>query len=435
MTQWRGAFRRRNFRLFFAGQLVSLVGTWMQSLAQAWLVLDLTGDPFWLGIVGAAQFAPVLVVGLFGGVIADVLPKRATLIATQAAQMTLALALALLTFLGLVEAWQIVALSILLGFVNSVDMPTRQAFVMEMVGREDLTNAVGLNSATFNGSRIVGPAIAGVVIGAFGVTACFALNGVSFLAVIAGLLLMRDTELLAVDRPARPTSAREVVDQLAEGLRYVRTTPVVLLAVVLVGVVSTAAMNFNVVVPALGRTVLRVDASGLGFLMAALGLGSLTSSLAFALLPSRRPRTRALVVGALAVGLASVCLGLAGLSGSYAASLVGAYLLGAASIGMLVIANSTIQLSVPDRLRGRVLAVYTTVFTGTSPFGALVTGWIASTWGTGRALVVAGIVALGVGVLAGGWVRRGGLRRRAPVPAVVGVPVSPGGPPRGSGGG
>ncbi|HEX7399535.1 MAG TPA: MFS transporter, partial [Candidatus Limnocylindrales bacterium] len=266
--QWRGALRHRNFRLFWFGQLISLIGTWMQSLAQAWLILLLTHDPIWLGFVAAVQFLPVLILGLFGGVIADVLPKRTTIIGTQVASMILALVLAVLTFANVVQVWHILVLGALLGVVNAVDMPTRQAFVVEMVGREDVTNAVGLNSAMFNAARIVGPAIGGLLIGALGVTACFFLNGLSFVAVIVGLLMMRESDLLPSVRLARPTSVRGVADNLAEGLRYVRATPVVLLAVVLVGLVSTFAMNFNVVAPALAQTVLGVGASGLGFLMA-----------------------------------------------------------------------------------------------------------------------------------------------------------------------
>ena len=265
--RWRGALRHRNFRLFWFGQLISLVGTWMQSLAQAWLVLLLTHDPIWLGFVAAIQFLPVLVLGLFGGVIADVLPKRRTIIGTQVASMLLAFVLAGLTFANVVQVWHILVLAALLGLVNAVDMPTRQAFVPEMVGRADITNAVGLNSAIFNAARIVGPAVGGLLIGALGVTACFFLNGLSFVAVIVGLLMMREADLLPAARLARPTSVRDVADTLAEGLRYVRATPVVLLAVVLVGLVSTFAMNFNVVAPALAQTVLGVGATGLGFLM------------------------------------------------------------------------------------------------------------------------------------------------------------------------
>jgi len=407
--RWRGALRHRNFRLFWFGQLVSLVGTWMQSIAQAWLVLLLTGDPFWLGIVAAAQFLPVLVLGLFGGFVADLLPKRATLVGTQAASMALALVLAVLTFAQVAQVWHILVLASLLGLVNAVDMPTRQAFVVEMVGREDLTNAVSLNSAVFNAARVVGPAIGGILIGALGVTACFLLNGLSFLAVIAGLLAMRESDLLPAARLARPTSRRDVLDNLAEGLRYVRTTPVVLLAVVLVGLVSTFAMNFNVVGPALADEVLGVGATGLGFLMASMGVGSLVAALVSASL--RRPHPWIIVVGALALGILEVVLGAVP---SYAVALVAMFGAGAAAIAMMIAANTSIQLAVPDRLRGRVMSVYTTVFAGSTPIGAPAIGWLASAFGTPVALFVGGGIAIACSLVAGAWIMRGGLRLAGP---------------------
>ncbi len=402
--RWPGALRHRNFRLFWFGQLISLAGTWMQSLAQAWLVLLLTHDPLWLGFVAAIQFLPVLVLGLFGGVIADVLPKRTTIVGTQVASMLLAFALAALTFANVVQVWHILVLAALLGLVNAVDMPTRQAFVVEMVGRADVTNAVGLNSAIFNAARIVGPAIGGLLIGALGVTACFFLNGLSFLAVIVGLLMMREAELLPAARLARPTSVRDVADTLAEGLRYVRATPVVLLAVVLVGLVSTFAMNFNVVAPALAQTVLGVGATGLGFLMASMGLGSLTAALLVASLD--RPRPTIIVIGAFGLGALEIVLG--GVS-SYPVALVAMYGAGFAAIAMMVSANTSIQLAVPDRLRGRVLSVYTTVFAGSTPIGAPIIGWLASAFSTQVALVVGGGIALVAALVAGAWVARGGL--------------------------
>ena len=203
-SQAMSAFRHRNYRLFFGGQAISLVGTWMQQVAQAWLVLELTHDPIWLGIVSAAQFIPVIILGLFAGVAADALPKRRVLIATQTAMMVLAAILAVLVFTGVVEVWMILVLAFLLGIANAVDMPVRQAFSIELVGREDIGNAVALNSAMFNGARVIGPALAGLAIAAFGVGPAFAINAVSFLAVIIGLRLMdeRDAPRAEPDRPA-----------------------------------------------------------------------------------------------------------------------------------------------------------------------------------------------------------------------------------------
>src|SRR5882762_7997800 len=260
------AFRHRNYRLFFGGQLISLIGTWMQQVAQAWLVLQLTHDPLWLGLVSVAQFGPVIIFGLFGGVIADQLPKRQTLLVTQTVAMILAFILFGLTATGVVQVWHVMILAILLGTNNAIDMPTRQSFAVEMVGREDMTNAVGLNSAQFNASRVVGPAIAGLLIGATDISIAFLINGISYIAVIAAYLAMRDDELRPVEAVARPTSVREVIESLAEGGRFVRDTPVVLLAVVVVGLVATFGMNFQVLVPPLADNVLNVGASGFGFL-------------------------------------------------------------------------------------------------------------------------------------------------------------------------
>lgn len=414
--RWRGALRHRNFRLFWFGQLISLVGTWMQSIAQAWLVLLLTGDPFWLGIVAAVQFLPVLVLGLFGGIVADLLPKRRTLVGTQVASMVLAFTLAILSFTGVVQVWHILVLGAGLGFVNAIDMPTRLSFVIEMVGREDVGNAVGLNSAIFNGARIVGPALAGLLIGAFGVTACFALNGASYLAVIAGLLLMRDSELQRTVLMTRPRSAREVGANLAEGLRYVRRTPSVLLAVSVVGVVATVGMNFNVLVPALAQGVLNVGATGLGFLMGAMGVGSLVSALGVA--GMRRPRIRVLLLGAFTLGALEIVLAVVH---SFPAALVAIFGAGAGGIAMAATANATIQLAVPDELRGRVVSVYTTVFAGSTPIGGLIAGSIASTFGTPVAIGFGGTASALTAVLAGLWL----LRHEDPPPGAPREAVNP----------
>jgi MFS family permease len=390
------AFRHLNFRLFWTGQLVSLGGTWMQTLAQGWLILQLTNDDaFALGIVLAAQFLPVLVFGLFGGVVADAVPKRGTIIATQVASMALALALGILTVAGAVEVWHIIVLAFLLGCVNAVDMPTRQAFVIEMVGREDVANAVALNSAAFNAARIVGPAIAGIIIGAFGVSTCFFLNGISYVAVIAGLLAMHVDQIDARGGHRFGRSAGAVVENLAEGLVYVRRTPVVLLAVVLVGVVSTFGMNFNVLVPVFAKDVLHVGASGFGFLMAAGGLGSLASALGLAY--AGRTSARIVVAGAATLGVLEVALGIVHIFPLALALMLGA---GFGSIAMTASANTVIQLNVPDELRGRVLSVYTTVFVGSTPVGGIVAGALAARFGASAAFVVGGGLSLAAAAVA-----------------------------------
>jgi len=389
------ALRHRNFRLFWSGQLVSMVGTWMQQVAQAWLVLTLTNDPFMLGVVATAQFGPVLVFGLFGGIVADGLPKRRTLIVTQSVAMALAFTLAALSATHTVEVWHIVVLALLLGCSNAVDMPTRQSFVIEMVGRGDVGNAVALNSAMFNGARVVGPAIAGLTIAAFDISFAFFLNGLSFLAVLASLLAMREAELAPAIRTAMPRTVRAVVANLTEGLSYVRRTRAVLLAVSVVGLVATAGMNFSVVVPPLARDVLASDAQGYGFLMTATGVGSLSAALGVAFLG--RPGVRVLVGGAIVLGLLELALGL---SRWMPLSLACMFGIGAGGISMAMTANTTIQLAVPDALRGRVMAVYTTVFAGSTPIGGLVFGAIAGAAGAAEAILVGGLVAFGVAVAA-----------------------------------
>ena len=391
------AFRHRNYRLFFSGQAISLVGTWMQQVAQGWLVLQLTHDPLWLGLVSLAQFGPVIVLGLFGGVIADQLPKRKTLMATQTIAMVLAFILFGLTATHVVQVWHVLVLSVLLGVSNAFDMPARQSFAVEMVGRDDVANAVGLNSALFNASRILGPAAAGLLIGAFDISIAFLINGVSFIAAILAYLAMRDSELRAVAQNPRPRNVAEVISTMAEGARYVRTTPIVLLGVSIVGLAATFGMNFSVLVPPLADNVLHVGASGFGFLMAASGVGSTIAALWVAF--QNRPGPRPIVFGAIALGIGSIILAL---STSFALSLVAMSIAGAGGIAMAVSANTTIQLAVPDQLRGRVMSFYTTIFSASVPAGGLLMGAIASAWGVPLSLSVGAVLTLVVGV--GGWV-------------------------------
>jgi MFS family permease len=397
------AFRHRNYRLFFAGQAISLVGTWMQQVAQGWLVLQLTHDPLWLGLVSLAQFGPVIVLGLFGGVIADQLPKRKTLMTTQSVALILAFVLFGLTATHVVQVWHVMVLAALLGVANAFDMPARQSFAVEMVGRDDVANAVGLNSALFNASRILGPAAAGLLIGAFDISIAFLINGISFIAVILAYLAMRDGDLRAVPQNPRPRNWTEVVESLAEGARYVRSTPIVLLAVSIVGLASTFGMNFSVLTPPLADNVLHVGASGFGFLMAASGVGSTVAALWVAF--QRRPGTRPIAFGAIALGLGSIVLAF---STSFALSLVAMSVAGAGGIAMAVSANTTIQLAVPDHLRGRVMSFYTTIFSASVPAGGLLMGAIASAWGVPLSLFVGAILTLAVGV--GGWVWLGRIR-------------------------
>ena len=414
------AFRHRNYRLFFAGQGLSLVGTWMQTVAQSWLVLGLTGDPFWLGVTAAAQFVPVLFFGLFAGVIADALPKRPTLIVTQVTMMILAFILWFLVATDQAQVWIIVALALLLGIANAVDMPVRQAFAIEMVGREDITNAVALNSAMFNGARIVGPAVAGLVIAATGIAVAFLVNALSFLAAIAGFVFMRGAELhpLSATHP-KPTSVAEVLQSLRAGLAYVWRTPLVLLPVTVIGLVATFALNFNVVIPPYAKDQMHTGADGFGFLMTMTGIGSLTAALWIAF--QRRSRPILLVGGSLLVGVAEVALAA---TGEFAVALVLMFILGFGTIAMAATANTMIQLRVPDELRGRVMAVYTTVFAGSTPIGGVILGWVASTAGVSAGMLLGGVTAIGIAGLAAAWLRSAERAGEGARPAAQATPAA-----------
>jgi MFS family permease len=385
----------------------------MQSLALAWLMLQLVGlqqAPLYLGLLGAVQFLPVLVLGLFGGIIADIWPKRATLVATQTIAGLLALVLSGLVFGHVVVVWHIFVLAFLLGLVNAVDMPTRQSFVVEMVGRDDIANAVALNSAVFNGARIVGPAVAGVLIGIVGTALCFLLNGLSYGAVVVGLLMMREAELMPADRLAMPKTVGAVGANLSEGLRYVWRTPLVLLAIVVIGFVSTFGMNFNVVLPVLAAGVLNVGSIGFGVLYVTMGAGALIAALSVATLA--RPRLRVLVGGGLVLGAAELVLAN---TTYFPVALVAVFFCGAGAIATAASANSLVQITVPGPLRGRVMSVYTTVFAGSTPIGNGLTGGFGGLWGTPVALMMNGGVVVVAQTVAALAILRGRMR----VPAVA----------------
>jgi MFS family permease len=388
------ALRHRNFRLFWFGQLISLVGTWMQSIGQAWLVLELShNNALLLGLVGALQFLPVLILSLLGGVIADRWPKRRLLLGTQSSAMILAFLLFALTVTHVVQVWHILVLATLLGTVNAVDMPTRQSFVVEMVGREDVMNAVALNSSLFNTARIVGPGIGGVLIGWLGVAPLFLLNGISFLAVIFGLAIMRTEELHAAAHPKSQGGWRASFTQLGEGLRYVCQASVMLTIVLLVAAVGTFALNLNVILPLFATDVLRVGASGYGFMSAITGAGSLVAALVIAA-AGRKPRMSVLLMSG--AGLAGSEVAFA-LSRSYLLSLVLLAAIGFATICFSATANTALQTGSPDHLRGRIMGLYVVVFAGTTPIGNLFTGALAGWWGATISLIAgAAIAALAV---------------------------------------
>ncbi|MGB9662657.1 MAG: MFS transporter [Moorellaceae bacterium] len=381
------ALRHRNFRLFWSGQLISLIGTWMQNTAQGWLVLQMTNSPFLLGLVNAVQFTPFLLLSLVAGVLVDRVPKRRLLVFTQTSLMLLAFVLGILILFGAVQYWQVLVIAGLSGIINTLDMPARQSFIIEMVGREDLMNAIVLNSSIVNAARIVGPALAGIVIGRIGMAASFLLNGASFLAVIAGLLMIR----LPVERAKRQEAFPRLGEEIAEGLRYIRRTPVVLSAVSLMALLNVFASNFNVLVPVLARNTLKQQAEGYGWLMSASGLGALLGAAVLAVLSGRRPRMR-LLLGS-GIGLCLFQLLLAS-TRSYTLALLFLGFTGWCWVTFIASVNTTLQLNVPDSLRGRVMSVYSLVFAGVTPIGSLLSGSVANLWGAPVGLAVGATLGL-----------------------------------------
>ncbi len=397
------ALRHRNFRLFWFGQLISLIGTWMQSIGQAWLVLELTHSAWLLGVVGALQFLPVMLLSLFGGVLADRLPKRKVLLFTQSFAMLQAVLLWALVASGQVQIWHVLVLAALLGLTNSLDMPTRQAFVVEMVGREDLPNAIALNSSLFNMARIVGPGIGGLIIAWLGVAPLFLLNAISFIAVIIGLALIDMNHLYALAR--RPnvsldTAKQSTLQSLREGLAYVIRTPSVLLIIAVVGIISLFGINFNVILPLFATDVLHAGPEGFGFISAAFGLGSLFSALWLAW-GNNKPSIRQLLIGTLAFCVLEI---LFAISHMYVLSLVLIAAVGFSQIAFSATANTTLQTVSPDHLRGRVMSVYMLVFAGTVPLGNLFTGGIAHLFSAPISLLLGGGLSLIAAIV--GWILR-----------------------------
>ncbi len=391
------ALHHGEFRRFYAAQLIAQIGGWMQTVAQAWLVLQLTGSPFKLGLISTLQFSPVLLFSIVTGAVADRLPKRKLLVATQTTLACQALGLGALAATGLVEYWHVAALGLLLGFANVFDQPARQSYVMEMVGKADVASAVALNSAAFNGARIVGPAVAGIVIGRFGVVPAFFVNGVGFLAVIVTLLRLKSGGLPA----AAPRAS--MLEEIGEGLRYVLRTPRLLLAIGLVLVVSLCVFNFTVYVPLLARTVLGLGPEGFGFLMASLGVGAVGGALTVGMRGSREPGLAQMFVAA---GITfSSLLGLAATRHVWMAVPL-LFVTGYFGIMLMASCNTSMQLRAPDALRGRVMGLYTWVSGGIFPIGAFLVGTISQWWGVSAAFLWNGTLGLAVLAALALWWRR-----------------------------
>jgi MFS family permease len=386
------AFRHRDYRLFFAGQLTSLVGTWMQTVAQSWLVYRITGSATLLGVVGFASQFPIFLLSPIAGAVADTYPRRKTMIIIQTLMMLLAFPLAALTLMNRIQVWQVMVLAILLGFVNSFDIPVRQSFIAEMVGREDLINAIALNSSMMNGARVIGPAVAGILVSIVGEGWCFLLNGVSYLAVIIGLLFIR-----AGNTPPREHHGSRM-DAILEGFRFALHTKPVRALLLLLGVVSLMGMPYSVLMPIFADDILHGGPKGLGLLMGFAGIGALLGA---ALLAGRQG------VRGLGSWVMFACAGFGSsliffsLSRNFWLSMVLLIPTGFSMMVQMASSNTLIQSMVPDRLRGRVMAIYSMMFVGMAPFGALLAGVLAHLLGAPMTVAIGGLVCIAGAIVFG----------------------------------
>jgi MFS family permease len=380
------ALRHKNFRYYWFGMIVSLIGTWMQNIGQSWMVYSITNSPFKLGLVGSLQFLPMLVLSLFAGALIDRLPKKKILILTQSLAMILAFVMAALVYTGYIRYWQVLILAILLGLVNTFDMPARQSFMIELVGREHLVNAIALNSTVFNAARIVGPAVAGILMGYLGVAFCFLINGISFIPVIIGLIKI-DAAPVIRNRSSKSNILREI----KHGLAYIISKKVLYRTILSVTVVSIFAMNFSVLVPVLVKQVLNHGEAGYGFLMSAMGVGSLIGAILTAVKSKVNPLKLILWISPLCVSVLFIAIGFSKLYFITAILLAGA---GFFNTCFFTTANSTLQFNSDDEYRGRVISVYTLVFGGTTPIGNFISGSISEGMGAGAGFIICGVVVI-----------------------------------------
>ena len=379
------ALQYRNFQLFFSGQLISLIGTWMQNLAQAWLVYEKTGSMVLLGTVGFCSQIPIFFLAPLGGIVADQYPRQRVVIATQTSAMLLALTLAALTLTGAVRIWHIFVLSALLGAVNAFDIPARQSFIVEMVGKADLMNAIALNSSMFNASRVVGPAIAGILVAAIGEGWCFFANGISYIAVIVGLALMR----VAPHQPARHHGSP--VANIVEGFRFVLRHPAIHALLILLGIASVTGMPFTVLMPVFADRILHGGPKALGWLTGSSGVGALAAAILLASRQTLKGLSGWIAAAATAFGAGLVLFALSRTFWLSAAILVA---VGFAMMLQMGSSNTLIQSMVPDHLRGRVMSVYSMMFTGMAPFGALLAGFVADRFGAPATVAMGGVICL-----------------------------------------
>lgn len=387
------AFRYRNYRLLWFGQLVSVTGTWMQALAQAWLVYEILGaSPFELGLVNVLRFLPVLLFGIPAGIIADRFPKRSILMVTQSCMMVLAAAMSVLVLADVIQLWHVYVLATLIGLAMAVDMPTRQAFVSELVHKDALMNAIALNSALFNTGRIAGPALAGILLTLMGPGMLFGLNAISYIGILIGLAMMRVA-------PNINLSSDSPIRRLRDGLIYLRSSPTIFRNIVMVGTIGVFGMNFNVWIPILASDYFNAGSSAYGILYSAMGAGSLIGALSLAFI-GRGPNRARMLAGVAVMGLSEIALAL--VAQRDAALIMGALALavtGFSTTNATSTANTIVQTAASDLYRGRVMAVYMTVFAGSIPIGALISGWISDQLGAPTSVAMGGTIVVAVAVI------------------------------------
>ena len=375
------ALNHRDFRVFWSGQLVSQLGTWMQRVGQAWLVLELTNSALKLGIITALQFTPVLIFSVLAGAVVDRVVKRRLLILTQTVLMLQAAVLTVLVWNGWVRYWHVAVLATVYGLANAFDMPTRQSFVADIVGKRDLINAIALNSAMFNSARLVGPAVAGLLIARFGLAQTFLFNAVSFISVIIALAAVR------TGGDPQPAADTTIVERIVGGLQYALATPVIRFILSLLLSVSFFVINFNVLIPLITKHVLHAGAEDFGWLMGSLGAGAIVGALTLAILVQGRPPISLPITAGLVVSTGTLALAAVGRFQVAVALLV---VIGFSQIVFQATCNTMLQITAPDALRGRIMSLYAFVFAGITPFGSLVIGLIAEKLGTPAACAVGG---------------------------------------------
>ena len=381
------ALKHKNFRLYWIGMCISLIGTWMQNIAQPWLAYSITNSPLLLSFVSAAQTLPVLCFSLFAGVVVDRFSKKKIILFTQSASLVITLILAILVWTGAVQYWHILVASAALGFVNTLDMPTRQSFVIEMVGKDDLMNAIALNSSVFNIARIFGPGLAGLVMAYAGVAYCFYLNSFSFAAVIIVMIFIKPVSVKTVQNVHK-----NIVKEIKDGLTYVKQNSAVLKTIVAVLTIGVFAMNFSVLVPVFSDIVLRQKETGYGFLMSFMGAGSFVGAISVASMSHRGPNK---IVLALFPALVGVSLIFTGFTNSYLLAALGIAATGYFVVSFTSTANSTVQFNIRDEeYRGRVMSVYTWVFAGSSPIGNYIAGLVTDHFGPAAGFKACGFMLL-----------------------------------------